>query len=184
MIRKYELEIKNNEPTEPIGWFGSRAKLETLEEVDQAYTILDFLEKNADYSRRIESPFMSIFSNNKQLLVDLNTKANLSGTLWEPHAGTVDLLQSEPNTVIVTNPTEYQYKVYIKGYGKLDDSFVKWAKNNADKVKVRVTKLGNNHYCKSLYFYVRNDKILDLLHLMGIKIRKVERLVYLSNIDK
>jgi len=63
-----------------------------------------------------------------------------------------------------------------------------WLRNNKDKSKVgkkTLEYLENQSYVDGLYFYVRDEKLLQLITLIcGNNIRRVQRLVWHNELDK
>ena len=76
----------------------------------------------------------------------------------------------------------------IKPSNLSDNSgFANWAKNNTKQVKigpVLMKSLETNGYVSDLYFYARDEKTLQLCSLMLSNIRRVDKLVVKSNLDK
>ena len=64
---------------------------------------------------------------------------------------------------------------------------IKWINNNPNKAKASDAL---NYYASKqgevsgMYFYVKDEKILQLIQLLGIKIRRIDNLIYKEDIDK
>lgn len=165
--------------------FGVPSRIESEQEIDQAHTILDYLESRKDYKLRIEYPFMSVFSNDREWLEEMIDKAGIQAELWAPPRNTIPVLLENPDITVVASRPEFQLKVWVRSQaGVVPSSFVEWAEKNTDKVKVTATKLYYRTYLKSGYFYARDEKILELVNLMGLATRRIERLVYIKDLDK
>jgi len=91
------------------------------------------------------------------------------------------------STTIVDNKPAYNIRV-ILGKKRGADGLATWLANNKDKSKVgNITyqALQEQTYVNGLYFYVRDEKVLQLITLIcGDNIRKIERLVWHEEIDK
>ena len=70
----------------------------------------------------------------------------------------------------------------------MDSNFYKWLSNNDDKVKIGDTcleSIKNGNYVRGFYFYIRDDKVLSLIHLMiSGGIARIDNLVYPAVKDK
>ena len=71
---------------------------------------------------------------------------------------------------------------------KIDPNFYKWIVNNPSKVKVGDTCLESikkGQYVRGFYCYIKDDKILSLIHLMiGAQIARIDNIVYKAVKDK
>ena len=139
--------------------------------------------KQDDYKLRVSSPYMQIYSHDYNWLVMLSTKIKSSYELWEPSKGNIDTL--DKNVILVNHPVEYLYKVTLGQ--SCDKNLATWIKNNTDKVKagnVCLDTIERSGYVRGMYFYVRDEKILQLLNLFVSKLARIDKLVYNANIDK
>ena len=152
-----------------------------------ARKLYKFLSKTDDYTLRIESSNVCIYSNNREWLHTLKSAFNKVNVLemWEPNPDHVSHL--EPNTIIVDKDNGYRYKVTL-GTGVGDTSgFANWAKHNPKQVKVGAQlqhNLEHNSYVSDMYFYARDAKTINLCELMLSNIRRIDKLVVKTNIDK
>lgn len=141
-------------------------------------------KKDDDFKLRVENCFFQVYSNDTAWLVELSKLTNKSVQLWSPAVEHVGLLDS--NTIIKNKPFAYDYKISLKN--RVDPSFAVWAKNNKDKIKIGsklLRYIEHSAYVKSMYFYVRDEKILQLIHLMiGSSILRIDKIVSTANIDK
>ena len=129
-----------------------------------------------------------LYSNNKQLLCNLMSQvATNEIDFWQPASENVDFLCNNKHIVIVDNKPAYNIRV-ILGKKRGADGLATWLANNKDKSKVgNITyqALQEQTYVNGLYFYVRDEKVLQLITLIcGDNIRKIERLVWHEEIDK
>ena len=152
-----------------------------------ARKLYKFLNKTDDYTLRIEGSTVAIYSNNREWLHTLKSAINKKNLLelWEPNPDHLSQLNS--NTIIVDKDNGYEYKVTFGP--KIADTvgFANWAKNNGKQVRVGPTLMNNlerSGYVSDLYFYARDEKTLRLCELMLTNIRRVDKLVVKSDLDK
>ena len=152
-----------------------------------ARKIYKFLSKNDDYTLRIEGTTICIYSNNREWIHTLKSAVNKVNLLeiWEPNPDHLSHL--EPNTIIVENSNGYNYKVTLGNKVGDTSGFANWAKHNPKQVKVGPQlqhNLENNSYVSDMYFYAKDSKILNLCELMLSNIRRIDKLVVKSDLDK
>jgi len=129
-----------------------------------------------------------IYSNNKLLLSSLGNKLRTKDVeFYEPLLENKDFLLHNHNTVIVNKKPTLRIRV-ILGRKRGSRELAIWLDNNKDKSKVgKITleALHNSGYVNGLYFYVRDEKVLQLVSLIcGDNMRKVEKLVWNQELDK
>ena len=154
-----------------------------------AMTVYSALKHSNEYKLRID-PYskITLFSNNKEFLVDLGSKLKTdTSEFWEPCANYVELLQSKTKIQIVDEPPALPLKVWFNST-RVNQDFASWIHANRDKCKIgkiALDSLENYGYMNGLYIYLRDDKVLSLVTLLaGASIRSVEKLVYRGDIDK
>jgi len=152
-----------------------------------ARKLYKFLSKTNDYTLRIERSAVSIYSNNKEWIHTLKSAINKENLLelWEPNPDHLSTLDA--NTIIVDSSNGYDYKVTFGPKVADTVGFANWAKNNEKQVRVGPTLMSNlerSGYVSDLYFYARDEKTLRLCELMLTNIRRVDKLVVKSNLDK
>lgn len=157
--------------------------LTTLRDAQQLYS---FLSNHRDAMIRVDHPTMSIYFNNEHALLDLSKKLHSDKKFWKPCRENIDVLLNETNVILVNQESNFKYRVTL---GKQKDkSFVKWVEKNSDKVRagpVFLREAGSeDRDVDGMYIYVRDDKILQLVTLLGVNIRRVDKLVCNSNLDK
>ena len=147
------------------------------------------LKKSNDYKIRID-PYCTItlFSNNKQFLLDIANKLRTpSAEFWEPDPEYIDILKSNTKIQIVDQPPKLPVKVWFNS-NRINTDFASWIHANRDKCKIGKTALESLEkygYLNGLYIYLRDEKVLNLVTLLaGSSIRNVEKLVYRGDIDK
>lgn len=150
--------------------------IKTQEDLDYALSLQKYLSKATDYDIRIESPYVSFYTNNKKD-VDNLTKLDPNKVKYvcvPPANSTL-----ETGTIILPK-IPYDYKVTLGKTTQNYSAFVTWAETNS---KVRITKsckkeLSRDHSWGGTYFYITGDNnlLLAKMHLGG-SINKVERIV-------
>ena len=152
-----------------------------------ARKLYKFLSKTDDYMLRIESSTVAIYSNNREWLHTLKSAINKDNLLelWEPNPDHLSTLDS--NTIIVDKSNGYDFKVTFGPKVADTSGFANWAKNNVKQVRVGPTLMENlerSGYVSDLYFYARDEKTLRLCELMLSNIRRIDKLVVKSDLDK
>ena len=152
-----------------------------------ARKLYKFISRTDDWSLRIEGSTTCIYTNNREWLHTLKSAINKDNLLeiWEPNPQHLTHLDS--NTIIVDKSNGYEYKVTL-GHKQSDtQGFANWAKSNPKQVKVGPTlmeNLSSRGYVSDLYFYARDEKTVQLCSLMLSNIRRIDKLVVKSDLDK
>lgn len=138
-----------------------------------------------DYKLRVENPSLHLYSNDKAWLLMLATKTVDPQSF---HAPSRDIIKHiTPNTIIVDTYTGFDYKVTFGDF-RVDSGFNNWLDNNEDKVKMGIVcrdAIRESKYCANYYFYVRDERVLNLIKLMiAPSIRRIDKLVCKQDIDK
>lgn len=162
----------------------------TNEEYIDAKTIYTLLKKAKDYKIRVD-PWgtLTIYTNNKKMCMSISNKIyNKRIEFWEPNPENVTALLNVSNIIISDVPTDFPIKVTL-GRGRIPPmDFANWLKSNRDKSRVGNKALDiieRGGWCDGLYFYVRDEKVLSLVHLLvGANIRRIDKIVYKGNLDK
>ena len=106
---------------------------------------------------------------------------------WEPDAALSKFLQTEKNVILTNSVPEFPIKVTF-GNNKISPDFINWLDANQDKSRVgksTINNIRNGYFTSGLYFYVRDEKVLNLISmLVGHNIRRIDYLVYKKDIDK
>lgn len=152
----------------------------------QAKNLYKLLSKGDDYMLRVEGPSVCIYTNDKIWIKSLLQSINLESikSFYEPNINDIDIL--DKNTIIVDKSNGYEFKVTL-GNKKGSPDFANWARANIKLVKVGPTlleELDNAGYVHNLYFYARDERVLQLCQLMLSNIRRIDKLVVKSDLDK
>ena len=169
---------------EPLtrGSYGFKYPVEQDTFIEAKKLYIEFC-KQSDFKLRISNPYMQIYSHDYDWLIMLSTKIKSACELWEPKSGNLSTL--DKNIILVNNPTDYPYKVTL-GYS-CDKNLAAWIRNNPNKVKAGnrcLETIERGGYVRGMYFYARDEKILQLLNLFVGKLSRIDKLVYNTNIDK
>jgi len=148
----------------------------SLQDLHDAQKIYTAIAKEDDFRIRVEGFTISLFSNNRDWLDNLAKNISRSAEeWWEP------AIVLQPNTLVM-GPTmkDWQYKITL-GTG-VPDGFFKWYSSNKDKIKagntLRTNISNGQHYLCGYYFYVKNEKVLNLLTLiLGPSIQRIDKIV-------
>ncbi len=145
----------------------------------------EFRSTSVDYKFRIENPCIHVYCNDKAWMLNLATKIDTALEFWQPAANVVKYLQ--PNVILVDKHTGYDYKVTLGDF-KVDSGFSNWIDNNLNKIKIGSVarqQIASNGYCANFYFYVRDERVLNLIKLIiAPSIRRIDKLVCKQDIDK
>ena len=148
----------------------------------ESQILFNTLTKNNNYKLRVEQPRMQIYSNDKAFLTTLSNKLKLCVEFWEPIPGKPLV----SNTIMLTRKIPFEYRVTLAS--KTSPNFAAWYENNKDKVKIGATclrEIQQNGFTQGLYFYVRDEKVLNLLHLVvGDSIARIDKVIYKQELDK
>lgn len=175
--------------------FSVNPKKILLDHLLDAEKIYSILLNAKDYTIRCDSynNSLCIYSNDLKLIVDLDKKTKEPKKyLWKPKTENTEFLLKNADTIIVNQKPSFDYKVTFNHKKVNGMELHKWIKNNSNKVKVTERFLKTlldpnpyNSYLKNLCMYVNNEYTLTLLHiLVGNSIGRVDKLIYMNNIDK
>lgn len=187
IIEKLEADRKAGKDLYIQKWRGeNRVSIYTLE---QARNIYNSLQMYTDHRIRAEYSYsLTVYTNIEELVNRLEKTVKYSvKEIWRPRKGMVEFLTSNIETAVIKTPMPYEFRVYFKG-GTVDSSFALWLEKNTDKSRVgssTLATIARGGYVSGNYFYIKNEKVLTMIRmLVGHNIRKVERLVYIEDIDK
>ena len=165
---------------------GIREKPITEDNFLDSKKLYKIFSKCDDYKLRVQGNSISIYSNDKNWLTTISDTvcATSLELFYEPDTKFIEELNS--NSILITQDIGYQFKVTL-GQRKGSSEFGKWAENNPTLVKVGPIlkeELANLGFVNGMYFYARDERILQLCQLMLSNIRRIDKLVVKSNLDK
>ena len=152
-----------------------------------ARKLYKFISRTDDWTLRIENTTTCIYTNDREWLHTLKSAINKNNLLelWEPNPDHLPHLTA--NTIIVDKSNGYDYKITLGPKQSDTQGFANWARSNSKQVRVGpvlMSNLENHGYVSDLYFYARDEKTVQLCNLMLSNIRRVDKLVVKSNLDK
>lgn len=170
--RKPQIEI-------PL-FYGS--KYVSIDEFYDAVDIFRHLKSSTEYLVRCERGSISIYSNDKSLLIKLGNK--IRGNVVEFHEPDLDMVNTLINNkdiILVDTLPVYEYKLtFGKKLGKA--ALVDWIEKNPHLAKIGSVArqcCNKEGYVKGYYFYVRDKKALTLAQLLiGDNIQRIQQLVH------
>jgi len=172
-LQKISLTKNPNEEPYYNVW---KSGIKTQSDLDFAFKLQLAISKIKDFDIRVESPFISIYSNNKK---DIDTLAKLDDTKVKYISKPPDNSSLTSGTIVMPK-VNYDYRVTLGKTTQDNSTFVQWASNNK---KLRLTKscirdLTKDRSWGGTYFYVTGDNnlLMTKMHLGG-SINKVERII-------
>ena len=150
--------------------------IKTKEDFDYACGLALQLQKMKDLDIRVESPWISIYSNNKK---DITTLTNLDKDRVKYICSPAPNTTLDEDTIIMPK-MDYDYRITLGKTTQEYQAFVEWAESNP---KLKLTKSCKKDLLRTRtwggkHFYLTGDKnlLLAKMHL-GWCIAKVERIV-------
>lgn len=145
----------------------------TTEDLAEAHAIYSALSTNSEYRIRVENNYITIYSLDKRWLYKLATDLDVQ-EWWEP------IEHLEPGILIMGPKMKgWEYKITLGP--RVPKSFYNWANNNIDKLKIgkKLQQYLKNHgFVDGYYFYVRNEKMLNLVSLvLGTGMQRIDKIV-------
>lgn len=143
------------------------------------YLLSEFTAQGHDnYKLRCEHPFLNIYSNDLHWMESLQNR-NLSVASFTSPA-LEDIKSLKPNVIVTDqNPIPYEYKVTVGN--QVSSGLSTWIEANKDKCKAGNTFLEtvkNNGYVNGMYFYVRDEKVLQLVQIIiGGNIKRIDKFI-------
>ena len=160
-----------------ITWSGRKVTRKDLEAGKKLYHIL----KNAtDFTIRVESSTINVYTNDTALVEKITDKCgDAVEHISKPASDKIkDYLLNNKFKIMANSKPEYKFKVTVNPLRDEIDSFMDWAGQLPDKVKL----LSPPKYSEG-YFYAVDQKVVTLCKLfLGGKIRRVDELVHESEI--
>jgi hypothetical protein len=157
-----------------VGSGGRRGRVTSQEELDYAFKLQHALTKLQDFSLRVESPWISIYTNTKK---DLDFLCNLNTESVKYVCKPSSIL--EKDTVIMPKMA-YDYKITLGKTTQENSTFISWAEANP---KIKIPKATKRELLKSRtyggkHFYLSGDKNLMLARMhLGDSVARIENIV-------
>jgi hypothetical protein len=164
-----------NTNTKPVQYWASHM---STDDIDLAENILKLLTPMSDYVVRVESPIISIYTNN---LEDIK---KITDHLTD-FVKYVSLSENElEKGVIYLKKIDFDYKVTLGHIQTPQVPLVRWCDDNSKIRMPRTCKeqLVRGWGCKQRYFYVKDDRSLIMVKMfLGSNIQRIERVVKLED---
>ena len=157
------------------------------DEFIDAMKLYRFFTKADDYKLRVSFSFLNIYSNSIDWIMNISKQLNPNQVygLWQPNALYIPALKEE-NVILLDNSNGYKYKVTF-GNKLGEESFARWAEANPNLIKIGPVlkdELSRQGFVNGMYFYARDEKTIALCHLVTSNIRRIDKLLVKSDIDK
>lgn len=150
--------------------------IKTQEDLDYAFKLQSALSKMSDIDVRVESPWISIYTNNKKHITTLtNLDKNQVKYVSAPPSNST--LAS--NTIIMPK-MNYDFRITLGKTSHEHSAFIAWAESNS---KVKLTKsckldLLKDRTWGGKHLYVTGDNNLLMVKMqLGDSIAKIERII-------
>lgn len=179
-----QLNYEAGLPLERVSW--NRIHYATEHAFIDAKLLYTNFKTADDYLLRIQGTRMNIYSNDHSWLKYIASILARDSVceFWEPSIDNIDVLDS--NTIIVPKSNGYEYKITLNSVLG-NDGFATFATANPHLIKagpVLMEEMTASGYCNNLYFYARDMKVVQLCSLLLNNIRRIDKLVVKSYIDK
>ena len=148
----------------------------TQEQLDYAFKLQNQIKKLKDFELRVESPYISIYTNSK---VDVNRLIKLDPDKVKYISVPVDGSSLVKDTVIMPK-ISFEFRITLGKTTQNHSAFVKWAENTT---KLKLTKSCRRDLLKDrswggTHFYLTGNNILLMTRMhLGGSINKIERVV-------
>lgn len=136
-----------------------------------------FTNKDYDtYMLRVEQSYLMWYSNDEAQFNEIIDK--FEDRVYEVHKPDPSVKAGlQPNVII--KDSKYRYKVTVGP--TVDPNVAYWFESNPDKVRIGKTFLQaikDGQYVKGFYFYVKNEKVLNLVKIiLGGRIQRIDKFV-------
>ena len=151
-----------------------------------AEKLFQFFSSSNSFKLRVESSTLNLYSNDSKWL-DSISKALTPGNVtefWEPDASSIKHLLEK--TIILEEKINYQFRVTL-GNKRGNQGFAQFAKTNPHLIRlgpVLLKELEQEGWVSGMYFYARDERVIQLCHLMLGNIRRIDKVIYKQDIDK
>jgi len=148
----------------------------TQEQLNYAFKLQNQIKKLKDFELRVESPYISIYTNSK---VDVNRLIKLDPDKVKYISVPVDGSSLVKDTVIMPK-ISFEFRITLGKTTQNHSAFVEWAENTT---KLKLTKSCRRDLLKDrswggTHFYLTGNNILLMTRMhLGGSINKIERVV-------
>ena len=148
--------------------------IRTQDDLDYAFLLQKQLKKLKDFEIRVESPWVTVYSNNKS---DVDSLIKLDDTRVK-YVSIPDLTL-EKDTIVMPK-MDYEFRITLGKTSREHSAFIDWAEGNS---KIKLTKsckkdLSKDRSWGGTHFYITGEKnlLVARMHLGG-SINKIERII-------
>ena len=172
---------------EPLLLFKSRRQDYVKEsQYLDAEKLFHFFSSADNYKLRVESSTINLYSNDYKLLelVSLSLTPGNVTEFWEPQAASIEHLLEK--TIILEEKINYQFRITL-GNKRGNTGFAQFAKTNPHLIRIGPVLLKGMEtagWVSGMYFYARDERVIQLCHLMLDNIRRIDKVIYKQDIDK
>lgn len=151
-----------------------------------AEKLLYFFSSADNYKLRVECNTLNLYSNdfNWLELVCQSLTAEHVTEFWEPQAASIEHLLEK--TIILQEKINYQFRITL-GNKRGNEGFAQFAKTNPHLIRagpVLLNGMQTAGWVNGMYFYARDERVIQLCHLMLDNIRRIDKVIYRQDIDK
>jgi hypothetical protein len=172
-LKKKDVEFQLN-PKDNSAYYRSPSSKVTVDDFEFAYQLHKKLSTMEDYSLRVESPWISLYCNNKK---DIDAIIRFDSDRVKYYSSPDEDLAV--GTIIMPK-VPFDYRVTMGKSNQPQQAFISWADSNS---KIKLTKSCRRDLQKpaswgGTYFYINGDNMLLMakMHLGG-SITKIERII-------
>lgn len=139
-----------------------------------------------NYRLRVESSTLNLYSNDSAWLESISTALTADNVtaFWKPKASCIEHLLEK--TIILQEKINYQFRVTL-GNKRGNAEFAAFAGKNPHLIRIgSVLKKGmaTAGWVNGMYFYARDERVIQLCYLMLDNIRRIDKVIYKQDIDK
>ena len=173
-LQRVSLDL--NKPSNTYPSIARRFSIKTKEDLEYALNLQAHLKSLQDFDIRVESPFVSIYTNSKK---DVDTLTSIDESRVKYISKPPENSSLVSGTVLLPK-VNFEYRVTLGKTTHEHSTFIEWASNNK---KIKLTKscirdLKKDRSWGGTYFYITGDSLLLMAKMhLGNAINKVERIV-------
>jgi hypothetical protein len=151
-----------------------------------AEKLLQFFLTSNNFKIRVESSTLNLYSNDTKWLKSVRrvlTSENIH-EYWEPDVSSIQHLLEK--TIILQEKIDFQFRITL-GNKRGNQGFAQFAKKNPHLIRlgpVLLKELEQEGWVSGMYFYARDERVIQLCHLMLGNIRRIDKVIYKQDIDK
>jgi hypothetical protein len=152
-------------------------RIKSDDDIKYAAKICNILRKSEDFSCRVESPFLNVYTNDSSLIEELsNVDSTKIKFIHLPNKNNPELFQGS----IIVKKIDFGYKVSMGTCRKNYSNFIAWSQQS-NKIKLTqrcIRDLSKDRSWGGSYFYVKDDKTLTMVKVfLGSDISKIDNVI-------